>query len=139
VTTPFYKWCGEGGHGQVKSILTQCEELAFTVAWQGLPQDESRIGSDNDVFHTGPSLIIAPSQAWTPQTAATKLCSRIRTRTKQEAALACLPMYGRVRFLLPQYQAASTFKHLGTGMVGELEFETGKLQAACISYHTNLG
>ena len=73
-----------GGHGQVTSILTQCEELAFTVAWQGLPQDESRIGSDNDVFHTGPSLIIAPSQAWTPQTAATKLCSRIRTRTKSE-------------------------------------------------------
>ena len=38
-----------GGHGQVTSILKQCEELAFTVAWQGLTQRESRIGSDNDV------------------------------------------------------------------------------------------
>jgi hypothetical protein len=59
-------------------------------------------------------------------------------RTKQEAALAGLQMYGR-RFLLPQYQAASAFRRLGTGMVGELEFETGKLQAVCISYHTSLG
>ena len=28
---------------------------------------------------------------------------------------------------------------LETDMVGELDFETGKLQAACISYHTGVG